>query len=361
MKKDYKLFLGILIGIVLSVTVVYAAETIIRSKNISYDNTNSKGKYTNVQETIDDLYEKSGLLKTKWVDKTLNGADPILEVENSNKKLIPVTIDDDGTVHYANLNTSWYDYSEKRWANAVILVDNPKNGGEKNYTYKTSDIINENDIESYFVWIPRYSYKIWNMGEYDSAPRITEALTNTNYETSTQNAFNKARIIDIKFGDVKTNPKMSEDEAQLDKYYTHPAFTLGDKDLNGIWVGKFETGYNQDGDNGESFTIDDSWTKAGAQQDKETSNRIIIKPNVYSWRGNTVKNFFMSSYNYARSLESHMMKNTEWGAVAYLSHSIYGLGSEVRINNNSDFKTGIVLLMGQIKILIQEKVEKQMI
>ena len=35
-----------------------------------------------------------------------------------------------------------------------------------------------------------------------------------------------------------------------------------------------------------------------------------------------------------------MMKNTEWGAVAYLQHSAYGSGASVRINNNSDYTTG---------------------
>ncbi len=35
-----------------------------------------------------------------------------------------------------------------------------------------------------------------------------------------------------------------------------------------------------------------------------------------------------------------MMKNTEWGAVAYLSHSIYGINYEIRINNNANFLTG---------------------
>ena len=35
-----------------------------------------------------------------------------------------------------------------------------------------------------------------------------------------------------------------------------------------------------------------------------------------------------------------MMKNTEWGAVAYLSHSKYGINTEVNINNNSSYKTG---------------------
>ncbi len=70
------------------------------------------------------------------------------------------------------------------------------------------------------------------------------------------------------------------------------------------------------------------------------SSKIIIKPNVYSWRNSTVSNMFKTAYNYERNLDSHMMKNTEWGAVAYLSHSKYGINTEVRINNNSDYLTG---------------------
>ncbi len=339
-KNNYKLIIAFILVALISGTSVYAATTIIKSKDVSYDKTTSGGKYDNVQDAIDELYEKSGLLKDIWTDKTLNGADPVLDVDGATKKLIPITIDNDGTVHYANLKTKWYDYADKKWANAVILVDNPKNGSKENYTYKTGDIINENDIESYFVWIPRYSYKIWNMGNYTGINKISTALTDKNYATSPQNAFNKPRIIDIKFGDDKTNPKMAESAAKIGEYYTHPAFTLGDKDLNGIWVGKFETGYNQDGVNGSPFTIDSSWTNEGAIQDKEASNRIIIKPNVYSWRGGTVKDFFLSSYNYNRTLESHMMKNTEWGAMAYLSHSAYGIAGALNVNNNNEYKTG---------------------
>ncbi len=49
---------------------------------------------------------------------------------------------------------------------------------------------------------------------------------------------------------------------------------------------------------------------------------------------------FKTSYEYLRDNESHMMKNTEWGAVAYLSHSQYGVNTEVYINNNSTYLTG---------------------
>ncbi len=341
-KNNYKLFIGIIIGALISGTSVYAATTIIKSKDVSYDKSSSGGKYDNVQDAIDELYEKSGLLKDNWVDKTLNGADPVLDVEGATKKLIPITLDNDGTVHYANLKTKWYDYADKKWANAVLLVDNPKNGGEENYNYKVGDIILEEDIESYFVWIPRYSYKIWDMAdteEYNSAPNITD-LNNTSYATSPENAFNRPKIIDIKFGNSSTNPKMEESQAKLNEYYTHPAFTLGDKDLNGIWVGKFEIGYNQNGNNGNPISDTSTWSTANAGIKEENSKRIIVKPNVYIWNNNTVQNYFLSSYKYNRSLESHMMKNTEWGAVAYLSHSAYGLSGKININNNSYYVTG---------------------
>ena len=46
----------------------------------------------------------------------------------------------------------WYKYEEKKWANAVIL----KSG----VTYEIGEVIPEKDIESYFVWVPKYKYKL---------------------------------------------------------------------------------------------------------------------------------------------------------------------------------------------------------
>ena len=39
-------------------------------------------------------------------------------------------------------------------------------------------------------------------------------------------------------------------------------------------------------------------------------------------------------------VDPHMMKNTEWGAVAYLAQSKYGKNSEVSIDDNSSYYTG---------------------
>ena len=77
-----------------------------------------------------------------------------------------------------------------------------------------------------------------------------------------------------------------------------------------------------------------------AEQNIRDANKIIVKPNVYSWRRIQIANAFYTSYDYNRDLDSHMMKNTEWGAVAYLSHSAYGSATKVRINNNLDYITG---------------------
>lgn len=336
-KNNTKLFLGIFLGLLISITTVYGAVTIIKSSDVTYDNTKSGGTSKTVQGSIDELYKRAnqlaGILDTKWEDPTLNGALP--ELTN---KLIPVTLDNDGKVHYANLYTKWYNYAEKKWANAVILVNEPS----KNYV--AGDIIEESDIQSYFVWIPRYKYKIWDLGNYTKVPTLSslidDGLTNDGEDgkqLSVRKLFGNARLIDIVF-ENKSQAKSTD--AVVGKYITHPAFTIGTTELNGIWVGKFETGYNQSSNVNKPITSTDSWNVSGAQKDTTAAANVIVKPNVIAWRSITVKNMFYTAYNYQATLDSHMMKNTEWGAVAYLSHSAYGIGNEININNNSNFRTG---------------------
>ncbi len=316
-KNNYKIIIGILIGILLSVTSVYAIDAYIESNKVSYDNKSTKKD--NVQEAIDELYERSGIHQEKWADPILNGADPVLK-----SPLIPVTIDNDGNVYYANEKSEWYNYSEKRWANAVILIDEPSNPN-----YGVGDHIIEDDIESYFVWIPRYQYKIWNMGDFKEVLDVKNLQDiESTINESFYKLFDRISIIDIKFGSVDKIVKMNESEAVVGEYYTHPAFTLGNKDLNGFWMGKFETGYKG------------ATKSTAAQVDGEEKDSVVIKPNVYSWRSITLNNAFFTSYNYERELDSHMLKNTEWGAVAYLSNSIYGIEGKININNNYDYKTG---------------------
>ncbi len=301
-KNKIKLLIGILIGLILSVSGVYATSSMIESEEVTYDNKTSHETTNNVQEAIDELYERSGLHKDEWKEENLNGNDPVITGD-----LIPVVIKSNGDVYYANKHSEWYNYSEKRWANAVILKNDKKS------SYSEGQKINENDINGYFVWIPRYRYQVWHATSEDGA-KDGSKLTNNDYTTSTTQALGQARLINIEFESKDTNK--STNVTKDGDWLTHPAFTLGNKELSGIWVGKFETGGT-------------------------SADNIVVKPNVTSWRNANVKTFFDAGKGYAReTLDSHMMKNTEWGAIAYLSHSKYGIGTEVRINNNSEYKTG---------------------
>ena len=292
---------------------------------------NWKGKIT-----INSFYEY------QYSEEILNGAIPDL----SDGKLVPVVIYTNETpsdVEYSNEENKvggrvekaditdtrdpWYSYKDKKWANAVILRDG------KEDTYQPGDEIPESEIESYFVWIPRYKYRLKNneddlnaITEIGSVESVTEFYDNSTVggNKATNNAF------EIEFENNTIKPSEGKNSGD---WQTPPAFVAFNS--NGFWVGKFETGY-QGANN-----------KTSAQVNQEESSKVIIKPNVYSWRNINVSNAFYTSYNYQRELESHMMKNTEWGAVAYLTQSKYGRCDgnngpceEVRINNNSDYVTG---------------------
>ena len=132
---------------------------------------------------LTDTRTKCTILFTKgYREEILNGTDPVLA-----NGLIPVTIDSDGTVHKANIKEEWYSYGNQEWANAVILED-------ESVVYQNGEEIPESNIESYFVWIPKYRYKLFDLGNYTSL-------------TSVQN---KVQTIDVIFGDYDTEDKSGE-------------------------------------------------------------------------------------------------------------------------------------------------------
>ena len=191
----------------------------------------------------------------------------------------------------------WYSYvagdnstdsKTSKWANAKSVVDG-----------------------SYFVWIPRYEYKIL-IGEHTStAGKIDVQFINNNITTPTNEG-----------------------------YKIHPAFTtnlqLGgwDKELSGVWVAKYEMSMEQTTDNGATWN--NIKLKNGNTQISNTT-RVVSKPNNYSWNYINISNCFDNSLNYSTlqltGSNSHLMKNSEWGAIAYLTHSQYGRnGHEIGMN-----------------------------
>jgi prepilin-type N-terminal cleavage/methylation domain-containing protein len=242
--------------------------------------------------------------KNKWDKLTVSGTKITSKVEDTVTNLVgsanapvlttgmtPIKWDGSAWIDTTSSDTTWYNYdpSAKQWANA-----------------RTAD-------GSMWVWIPRYIYKI-----------------STGWHTST------AGTIDIQFSkgvDDNWN-KVSIGNIDLDEsanasngtWTNHPAFTFGDTELTGIWVAKFEA--SNDG-----------------------SSNVKIIPNVASWRSISIDSIFtkvrsMETNNIygwgttGNNVDTHMMKNTEWGAVAYLSKSTYGINSEIYKNNSSSYYTG---------------------
>ncbi len=281
---------------VLGVTAAYGADLIL-GEEVSFSNGASNLKANNVQDAIEEIYNKT-------ID---NSSCKSVTAPNLGSGLVPVTIENDGTVKYADTSKKWYNYCDKIWANAVILEDNA--------SYNVGDTISEADIQSYFVWIPKYKYKLWNVDTPIEKVHEIEIV------------FDETNTTDVEGVSCKT-PMTSGESGNCNngEYMTHPAFIS--MNANGFWVGKFETGYKG------------ATSVETAKVNGSDSSKVIVKPNVYSWRNITVYNAFLASYNYDRDLDSHMMKNTEWGAVAYLSHSKYGINTEININNNSNYKTG---------------------
>ncbi len=254
-----------------------------------------------------------------YTEDILHGAYPVFD---ENEELVPVEIEENGVVTKANLYNEWYSYAEKKWANAVIL-----NATGKAQTIEPGNQIKEEWIESYFVWIPKYSYKLFdqNLGNYTEVTQI-ESKDNLAIEikfgldnTTDNGTIDGEPTCKTPMLDNKVQGASGSDgNCAYGNYMTHSAFLAFD--TSGIWVGKFETSNN---------------------------NGIQVKPNVISWRSITVGNSFKNSRSYQPDLQSHLMKNTEWGAVAYLTQSIYGrcdketgTCKEVEINSNSSYYTG---------------------
>ncbi len=221
----------------------------------------------------------------------------------------------DGADYDYIAGTGTTDNTSSKWANAEVEIDG---------------------VKSYFVWIPRYAYRIIYFNNNDSK---TEYLNGTKTEDE---AIKEGKIIGYSDSrgivsiDTEGNVKKVSGTTSLNiggNYFrVHPAFINDSpnydnggwsEELPGIWVGKYE-----------SARSNASSTSSGS------GTTIKVQPNVRSFREVTIGNMFDYAKVYSTNLNSHMLKNSEWGAVAYLTESKYGRnGTEVTQNTNSSYIT----------------------
>ena len=244
----------------------------------------------------------------------------------------------------------WYNYSEKKWANA-----------------QTED-------GSMWVWIPRYAYKI---------NKSNQTFDVVFLVGTTDNYYDK----DGKLQTAKRQTSETDIPDATKDYVVHPAFTnesnIGyvnggwKKELTGIWVSKFEAGYAggnnkaEQKDSNVNYSQSTSWVwsgEAGTSSDSSQPARNFYE--VYGSKTTAIKyptfqglTYSMNYINHSdafsisraltddnniyklsnKETDSHLIKNSEWGAVSYLGQSQYGLnGTNIRINNltlNNSVKT----------------------
>ena len=263
-------------------------------------------------------------------------------------------IDTQGSVvETTESDSNWYNYDTKYWANA-----------------KTED-------GSMWVWIPRYAYRI------NEETQTTEVV----FLRGTSDNYFDAE------GNVQTAKRATTETDVIDTtegFTVHPAFTNEssinyrnggwNKELEGIWVAKFEAGYASGNNSAPvkassiTYTQTTNWARA---IETGTTNASLPARNwldgvyavknddgSYSWKNNiptAIKyptfqpvtysmNYIKCEdvFNLAKAMaeegniygfnssntDTHLMKDSEWGMVAYFSQSQYGLnGTNISINN----------------------------
>lgn len=209
--------------------------------------------------------------------------------------MVPINYQN-GTWVVANSNNNdkdnlWYDYNNSLWANMVVVKDSTK------YS-EVGTTIDNNDVLGYFVWIPRFRYKLWNAEE-----KVTDSY----------DAYNKG--ISIVF---ESNLNEVTNTAN-NTYITHPAFENG---LKGFWISKYEI--SKDNDLYRFVPNTDSY------KDEKLDNYQLIASNI------------STSYK-LDNLQSNIVNNYEWGATLYLSHSSYGICKDnkcEKLDVNSTYISG---------------------
>ena len=274
----------------------------------------------------------NGVIEIKWLkDDTYNVS------ETANASVIKSDLPANTTMKLVKYDGSnWiegtdYDYkagsgiadnTESKWANAEVTIDN---------------------VKSYFVWIPRYAYRIIY---FDTAENKEAYLTNGNTEGII--GYSDSRGIVDKDG-KKVDGVASTTSINVGDYFrVHPAFMNDssndysnggwNEELPGIWVGKYESSLVNKANSSNIITFDETTGDIIVDSTNNTDKAIAVQPGMRSWRYCTIGNQYTNAKAYSTNLNSHMLKNSEWGAVAYLTESKYGRnGTEVTINDNNSY------------------------
>ena len=344
------IFVIFFIVIILSTFLVYVTSK--RNNQLKETEKLSEIYNGDIQEIYEERKNRESRIEVE-IKKCHGPNEPDLKVGMTPVKFNEATISKKGEiVKTTKEDKDWYSYKDKRWANA------------------------ETQDGSLWVWIPRFAYKI------NSDTQTTDVvfLKGTTDEYCDEN------------GNIQIAKRCRSKEEKVDTeagYTLHPAFTdessIGfrnggwDKELAGIWVSKFEAAYATSGEvpnkapvkessvvyttetvvaylmevqGVNSEAMDDAsiparnWLDGVYEANKEKIKYPTFQGSSYSMNyisindSNNISRVLTEPGNiYGLSLDtdSHLMKNSEWGACTYLARdSKYGIGNkEIAVNNKN--------------------------
>ena len=307
--------------------------------------------YWNSTEDMSFVVSKSWIYNIKIVNGNVESESQQLFINDVNEPelsegMIPIKWDDSQTkwVICSENDPEWYNYIDQasgvdgtsKWAN-VMLSDGKYYAQNSigidttnKQVAKAGQVVEEADLGSMFVWIPRFAYSIESGYHSNQAGKISISFLEGTNEYSTGE--------DICYSSQGTlGRKQLSNESGQGNWNEHPAFTYGDVIIPGIWVAKFEA-------SSTTTTPDENYGGGDV-----TNLNIKVLPGKQSWRNIMVGNVYTNCVNmnndtngkyYGIStndskIDPHLMKNSEWGAVAYLTQSSYGRnGNELTPNSN---------------------------
>ena len=227
---------------------------------------------------------------------------------------------------------NWYNYNNKQWANAVTVKDPSKYKGQ-------TRVVDQADILGYWVYIPRYAYEVMRRDGTDKPVPAQNFLISFEKVTTPKR---RPAACPEKGKDYRT-------QCDLDRSYikgqpsntgtwaTHPAFTFGNKELNGIWFAKFET----TGTNTQPTVLPNEAYMSGMYIASYNIGRMYTTAKTLGVAdsnnigGKTDYTVPSQNNHHLAKLSSRMVNNNDWGATTYLSASKYGAGyNKVQINAN---------------------------
>lgn len=259
--------------------------------------------YTYDESTVK-FYVNGNLISTATIHSTLNDNNTFkVGTDMNNSEISNLTVGDiyiyNTVLEEQSINNNYKTSINVIYDNLIAGYDEftPMTIKEYYLSKPVGTKINNEDVNSYFVWIPRFKYKLWN------ATGKNNIDTYNAYQIGIDIVFEKdnessgviyCENLECYSDELKITKITQNDNG---KYYTHPAFKNLDEELSGIWVSKYEVSNN--------------------------NQTIESKPNNEVWTNNYLSSFYQSIKKIGNNYS--MIKNTEWGAITYLSHSKYGV------------------------------------